>query len=54
MITPIATIRGLASILKQQVTPEIAEGLPDEFGNWIDSIIEAGDDLKKILETLTA
>lgn len=53
MLNPISVIRGYSRIIKERVTPDTTEGLPNEFVNWIDRVIEAGDDLKELLEVLS-
>lgn len=52
MSMPISTIQGYAHLLKQ-IDPKAVNGLPEDFGGWIDALIEAGDDLKELLEILT-
>ena len=53
MVTPIATIRGYARVLKKEVDPTVIKGLPDEFGEAVDKIIEASDKLYKLLMIYT-
>ena len=53
MLTPISAVRGFAAVIKEQVRPEVLKGLPDDFEVWIGKIMEAGDELKEILDILT-
>jgi hypothetical protein len=50
MIPPIDVVRGVAAVLKK-IDPK--DGLPDNFGYFIDSLVQAGDDLHSILDALT-
>jgi nitrogen-specific signal transduction histidine kinase len=53
MILPISTIRGYAKLLKDKVSSDNVDDLPDDFGEMLERIVEAGDALHEILEALT-
>ncbi len=53
MLNPISVIRGYSRIIKERVTPDTTEGSSNEFIDWIDRVIEAGDSLKELLEVLS-
>jgi hypothetical protein len=39
--------------MKERLTPEMLEHLPDDFAIWIDTVIQTGDDLDEILQIMT-
>jgi hypothetical protein len=49
----IAIIRGFATLMQRQVNIETVNGLPEDFGKWIDEIAEAGAEMDTIIEILT-
>ncbi len=53
MLNPMSVIRGYSRIIKERVTPDTTADLPNEFVDWIDRVIEAGDNLKELLEVLS-
>ncbi len=46
------TISGYAVLLKQKANPQVTGALPEDFGVWVDKIIEATDDLKELQDIL--
>lgn len=53
MILPISTIRGYAKLLKDKVSSDNVDDLPDDFGEMLERIIKAGDTLYEVLEVVT-
>ena len=45
---PVANIRGYATLIRQQ--SENIEGLPVEFSDWLDGLVQAANDLDELLD----
>lgn len=52
MVRCIYVISGYAVLLKHRVMPEQISALPEDYGEWVDKIIEATDDLKALRDML--
>jgi hypothetical protein len=57
MVRPVATVQGVAALLKQ-IDPEVVKQLPagigaDEFEQVVSWLEQAGEDLQAVLDTLT-
>jgi signal transduction histidine kinase len=52
LLRPVNTVRGYAALLKEFEQSD-KQKLPKEFDEYVDKILEAGDDLLEILDALT-
>jgi hypothetical protein len=50
----VTIIRGCAGLMKRNINATPIHGLPENFQNWLDKMLEAGEDMDIIIEILTS